>query len=519
MHGSTTTTTYRETRRLPILPAHAIESLAKHVSITDHRTGATAPWAPNAEQVEGWRRSEAAQRNQRWLYVAKPRQIGNTTARTLELAAWVATVDGLGHRVRAAVVVDTDDKTRERSAVFGMFSRQLALGADVNSERARFQGGSIVEFVSAGSQRLGASGSYQRLLLSELSFWPSHVDTYGSLTATLSLNGFCEIDTTCDVQAGSGQLARRLWRDDDNRYDKLFFPVELHDEYRADPGLISDDEWTWAQGEGFTRRDAASWWLTTAVRDLAAGDLVRAMREFPQRPEHMWSSSTGRWVPTTPGVDTPTLHLEAAGVRVPCWRAPAGGQYVVAVDTASGKDRDRSAVVVLDKRDSAICAAYVSNTITISELSNIVRDVVKHYSRPEHVDQWRIRHPAYQPDLIVEDNGIGEGTVDRLRTMGLSVQTQTTDVASKYDGLLLAREAIVGGKLRGPKDLADEADELHQDEHGNWKGRKDLLMACGFALRLMRRSPYVEPKKPTDPTVINGEDILRRLRRPKDRGW
>ena len=197
---------------LPVLPASAMSILAAGCRITDHRTGATSQWVPNAEQVEGWRKSEAAQKAGRWLYCAKPRQIGNTTARTLELAAWTATVDGLGHRVRAAIVVDTDDKTRERSAVFQMFNRQLHLGADVNSERAKFPGGSIVEFVSAGSNRLGASGSYQRLLLSELSFWPSHVDTYGSLTATLSLDGFCEIDTTCDIQAGSGQLARRLDR-------------------------------------------------------------------------------------------------------------------------------------------------------------------------------------------------------------------------------------------------------------------------------------------------------------------
>jgi hypothetical protein len=492
--------------------------LAASCAITDHRTGATSRWQPNAEQVAGWEASEAAQRAARWLFVAKPRQIGNTTARTLELAAWTATADGLGHRVRAAIVVDTDDKTRERSAVFSLFNRQLGLGADVNSERARFPGGSVVEFVSAGSNRLGASGSYQRLLLSELSFWPSHVDTYGSLTATLSLDGFCEVDTTCDVAAGSGLLARRLWRDADNRFDKIFFPVELHDEYRADPDLISDDEWTWAQSEGFTRRDAAAWWLTSAVRDMAAGDLVRAMREFPQREEHMWSSSTGRWVPATPAIVTPPLYIDAGGVRVPCWRPAAGGQYVVSVDTASGKDRDRSAVVVIDKQDSAICAAYVSNTITISELANITRDVVKHYSRPEHTDQWRVRHNAYQPDLIVEDNGIGEGTVDRLRTMGLSVQTQTTDVAAKYDGLLLAREAIVARKLHGPRDLAEECDELHQDDHGNWKGRKDLLMACGFALRLMRRSPFIEKRVP-DQTIIDGQAILRRLRQPKDRGW
>jgi hypothetical protein len=503
------------------LPAEAVELLARACRITDHRTGATTPWAPNAEQLEGWRRSERAQRAGRWLYAAKPRQIGNTTARTLELAAWVAVCDRLGHRVRAAIVVDTLDKVRERMAWVSAFSAQLGLGASCNTERAAFPNGSSIDAVSAGSDRLGASGSYQRLLLSELSFWPSHVDTYGSLTATLSLDGFAEIDTTCDVAGGSGLLARRLWRDDENRYDKLFFPVELHDEYRADESLISDEEWAWAQAEGFTRRDSAAWWLTVAVRDLAAGDLTRAMREFPQRQEHMWSSSTGRWVPITPATTKPIGHLEAGGIRVPVWRtyAESSGQLVVAVDTATGKDRDRSAVVVLDKRDHAVCAAYTSNTITLSELATIVRDVCSHYTRAPGFDQWHIRDPGYRPDLIVEDNGVGEGTVDRLRVMGLDVQTQTTDVASKHDGLLLAREAIVERRVYGPADLAEECDELHQDEHGNWQGRKDLLMAIGFALRLCRRSPWVPPTPHKDPTKIDGQAILRSMRKPRMGGW
>jgi hypothetical protein len=507
---------------LPILPASAMSVLAASCVITDHRTGATEQWRPNAEQLQGWRVSELAQRRRRWLYAAKPRQIGNTTARTLELAAWTAAADGLGHRVRAAIVVDNDDKTRERAAVFGMFSRQLGLGADVNTERARFAGGSVVEFLSAGSHRLGASGSFQRLLLSELSFWPAHVDTYGSLTATLSLDGFCEIDTTCDLEAGSGLLARRLWRDNSNRFDKLFFPVEIHEEYRADPSLISDDEWRWSQSEGFTRRDAAAWWLTTAVRDLAAGDVMRAMREFPQKPEHMWQASKSRWVAVTPQTTEPVAHIDCAGHRVPVWRslADTSGQVVVGVDTATGKDRDRSAVVVIDKKDNAICAAFTSNTTTISELAAITADVVDCYSTKERVDQYRIRYKAKQADLIVEDNGVGEGTVDRLRERGFDVQTQTTDVASKYDGLLLAREAVMSGHCFGPSDLADECDELHQDEHGNWKGRKDLLMAIGFALRLCKRSPYIAPRPVVDPERrVDAQAILRHLRKPRDGGW
>jgi Na+(H+)/acetate symporter ActP len=57
-----------------------------------------------------------------------------------------------------------------------------------------------------------------------------------------------------------------------NRYQKVFFSVEDHaHEYRADPGIIGDDEWAWCQEQGFTRRDCAAWWLRVALPYVVAG--------------------------------------------------------------------------------------------------------------------------------------------------------------------------------------------------------------------------------------------------------
>lgn len=496
---------------LPILPASAIEELARACRITDHRTGSTTSWSPNIEQITGWRRAEEAQREHRWLMIAKPRQVGNTTARTLDLVAWAAVADAEGHRVRAAIVVDTDDKTRERAAVARSFVEQLSLGGTCNTERITFPGGSIVDFVTARGQRVGASGSYQRLLLSELPFWPAHVDTYGSLMATLSLDGFCEIDTTIDIAAPSGDLARTLWRTP-NRYEKLFFPVELHEEYRAAASLITDDEWVQLQGEGFTHREAAAWWLAVAVRDMAAGDVTRAMREFPQRAEHMFQASSARWVSVTPRVLSPTSTIATAGSVLEVFKplASTSGQLAIGVDTAAGKERDRSAIAVIDKRDTSLCACLVDDKIRTHALAQAVLATANLYTTPRVVgiaDETR----AVRPDVVIEANGIGQGTIDAARALGLDCMSINTDEAGKYDGLLRAKAAIEAGKLYGPAQLAEECDSLHRDHRGAWKGRKDLLMAIGFALRHMQIAPYTAPDVALpDPHRVDGLAIVRR---------
>lgn len=481
------------------VPAHVTRALAEQISITDHRTGATAPWRLNVEQFQLLETVSTGA----WSFFAKPRQVGATTMTQFDDMLWCAVNDAAGNRVRAGLYVDTEEKAKEREAFARLVRNSEALTdifgkIDVNSERVQFPGGSVLVFGTGSGKSEGRSGSFQRLHLSELPFW-SNPATYGSLIPSLSLDGQVIVETTLDVDAPNGLLARQLWRNQ-NRYRKVFFSVEDHaGEYTAPPTTISEEQWEWCKEQGFTRRESAAWWLGCALPDLVANDVSRLMREYPQKPAHMFTAGATRWVPVEPAVTEPVYHLEAHGaVRVPVWLrlADTCGEVVIAVDTGKGVERDRTAVAVLDKRTHKICCAFVSNTIDVHSFAAIVRDIVRHYTHPAPTKGlgWNVTLEALPPPQVVcENNGIGEAMVLELRRLGVAVVEQHTDEAAKADGLTLVRAACMDGRLYGPADLAEECDELVKDERGNWKGRKDLLMTLGFALIHLRRSPWVPP--------------------------
>ena len=210
----------------------------------------------------------------------------------------------------------------------------------------------------------------------------------------------------------------------------------------------------------------------------------------------------------------PVCYYECGGVRVPVWRrlADTSGQVIVSVDTGKGVERDRSSVVVLDKRDQHICACFVANTLDVHSFAAVVRDLLHHFSAKASKDQlaWGIRHHDPAPaDLVVEGNGIGEAMVLELRRLGCAVIETTTDDASKVDGLTLVRAACMDG-------LAEEADDLCKDERGNWKGRKDLLMSIGFALIRCRMNPWQRAPEPRRQGQV---DVAAMLRGSPKRDW
>jgi hypothetical protein len=490
------------------LPSAVVVGVAAQLQITDHKTGATHKWKPNTEQ----QRLMEATSSGRWVYAAKPRQVGATTITQLDDMLWCAANDHAGNRVRAALYVDTEDKLREREAFARSVVGQLPdlfKGCDVNSDRVLFPKGSVLTFGTGSGKSEGRSGSFQRLHLSELPFWSNPL-TYGALIPALSLDGQVIIETTLDVDAPNGALTRDLWRKP-NRNQKVFFSVEDHaHEYRADPAIIGDDEWAWCQEQGFTRRDCAAWWLRVALPDVVAGDVTRLMREYPQHPEHMFTASASRWVPVTPAVTQPVDIIQCGPARVGIWRQPADTtQVVIAVDTGKGVDRDRSAVVVLDKRDHRLCAAFTSNTLDVLSFAAIVRGLWQHYTiPPPDKTAWGVVLHTLPPEVVVEDNGIGEAMCLELARIGVPIARLTTDEASKAEGLTLARNAIVDGRVYGPADLAEECDDLAKDERGNWKGRKDLLMAIGFGLIQCRKSPWQEPPAPRRQGYVDVEAML-----------
>lgn len=485
-----------------------LEELASRLRIVDHVKGATLPWRTTPEQRELWRVAASGE----WCYFAKPRQVGATTAATLFAVLWCFCNDTMKNRVRAATVVDADEKTRERARLAADFCAQMGVAHVASTERVVFANGSELVFLTAGGTRAGAGTSFQLLHLSELPFWPAHVDTYGSLLPALGLGGQVIIETTIDVSAPTGRLARELWRGS-NRYVRRFFSVEEHaHEYVADPSLITDDEWTAAQAEGFTRKDSAAWWLKVALPNLVGGDVTRLMREYPQREEHMFQSSSSRWVRATPRQREAQQRVVVDNAVIDVWARSedTSHQLVVGVDTAAGKDKDRSAIAVVDKRDGSLVASLVDGTISTHTLARCVAEVVRLFTWQDARTVGLDDPPIQRPDVVVEDNGIGQGTVDACRALGLQVKAITTDEASKYDGLLLAKDAVEAGRVDGPAELAQECDELHRDDAGRWKGRKDLLMALGFALREARLAPYRAPETRAQAERVDAMAILRR---------
>jgi hypothetical protein len=209
--------------------------------------------------------------------------------------------------------------------------------------------------------------------------------------------------------------------------------------------------------------------------------------------------------------------IRVQGVRGETWvvevfrkREETCGQVLLAVDTATGKDRDHSTVVVIDKQTRALCAAFDSGSVLYDDLARVTKAVQRYYTTP--AEQWFYLQAEAErvPLALVEDNGVGDATCVACDTAGVIYQRLHTDEASKGEGLLEAKRATEAGILYGPKRLAEEADELHRDDLGRWKGKKDLVMACGFALRELRKQPYRARELPPDPNVIRHKDKIRR---------
>jgi hypothetical protein len=516
------------TPQLVRMPAAFVEECASALVISDKESGATIGWEVTEPQRKVWREIETGA----WLFFAKPRQAYFTTAVTLDDVLWCWANDERGNRVRCAFVIHTADATRERAEMAKSFITQLGLAKedDCNSERCTFRNGSELVFITAGGKGgAGRSGAFQRAHCSELPFWPTHDNPLTALQPTIAGVGQIIIETTMDVTAPNGLRARALWRKS-RRYRKVFTSLEENPRYRADPRAISDEEWAQLSSKerGYTDRAAAAWWKTIGVEDCE-NDEQKARREYPQREEDMFSAGAGRYIPVTPRVTDVVYHLELkplaewdekerrntpTGIFADIRRRPSetSQQLVAGIDTGKGVGRDWTVIVIVDKRDGFICATLASNQHDIFEFARLAASLLHHYTTPPVETPWLIVRPGATPEVVVEENSIGEAMVLKLRELGVSLQCHWTDDAAKFTGLGLSRQAIINGEAYGPAELADECDELHQNERGEFVGRKDMLMALGFTLIRMRQSPYDPPtaKKQRD-RVVDEDEILEQM--------
>ena len=462
--------------------------LATLCKVTDQRTGKLVDFHLLEEQLKIIEYSC----NNRNVIFLKGRQIGCST-----VICFLDAVFALLHPgSKVAVVADTEQKChslvdRVRDFLVGMDVKLLIS----NRSKIRLSNGSEIHSVTANASKgqeqskAGRSMSFQMLHLSELAFWPDQ-DAFKALTASAGLSAPIIIEST---SSGPGDLLWSLWNNN-NTFEKVFFPVEEHTTYRSDPASLTAEKIEEGRELGFTIPGAMAWFFRV-LEDMFSGDLIAALREYPQKPEHAFQSAEGRWVRLTPSV---LQHEDIRGLKIFRHKA-VGHPYSIGVDTAGGLGRDCSTVAVLDKVDGSLVATYCDNLSTIDELTDIVRAAYEMYG-PDYV--------------LIETNGIGQATAQSCRDKGIPVKEFKTTDASRYTGLLLVKQAVEKNGLAGPEELALECDDLHIDRRERFAGRKDLCMAIGFALDDIKRNPFIAPIEKKE----NVFDMSRYTKSAK-RGW
>lgn len=190
------------------------------------------------------------------------------------------------------------------------------------------------------------------------------------------------------------------------------------------------------------------------------------------------------------------------------------GQMVIGVDTAGGVDRDASAVAVIDKRDKSLVASWVDAKASTDDIKDIVAKLFHMYTKHSspHYPGFTKAVPSLTPLILVETNGIGRAAFRKITDSSIPCVEVNTKDDTKYNGLLLVRNAVGAGLIEGPEELANEADLLVVKD-GHFVGPKDLSMAIGFCLNHIEKAGYVPPSTFADRNRLDFDKILSKKER------
>lgn len=399
--------------------------------------------------------------------------------------------------IAVGLVVDTETKAKYLLGRCRDFAIQLGLNLTVdNTKLICLANGSQIQAITASGgkgtdeSKVARAQSFQLLHLTELPFWPNQ-SAYDSILATSS-GAPVWIETTAKQ---AGDKFWRLWSQP-NEYRKLFFSVEAHGYYSRDPAALTDQDWAEAQKLGFTSRGSAAWWFAELRSKGGEQDLIQHLHDYPVIPEHCFMVHKGRWCRINPEVSE---HTTQGGIKIYEKPIPSHN-YMVGVDTSGGVGKDGNCAVVLDRHTRKLVGFWKDNRATTAEVA----------AKLAEMDQ--IWHPD---KFLIETNGIGQATFQAAKDLGLAAKSITTTEATKYQGLLLARNHVEAGVIYGPEELAEEAASLYCDDDGKFKGKKDAMMAIGFALKAIEAHPLEIPIRiPAD-----RYDPEARLKRKRGQMW
>ncbi len=438
-------------------PAYAkAKALTTVCNILNQQTLSLSPWQINHEQQEILRRLCAGEQ----VLVLKSRQVGVSTV-TCFFDLLLATVnDG----IKVALCCDTEAKSTELLGKIKGFADDLELDITrQNDTILELANGSSVRALTAagGSEkkgsRTGRSGSYQFVHFTELAYYTNE-RAYGALKASSS-GAPVIVESTAN---GPSNLYARLWQQN-NTYSKVFFSVESHAGYRADPSAISDKRWLELQALGFTSRECAAHW-ERARADAGASE-IEHLRDFPVLPEQPFMLSESRWFASS---SPPRVGLVPRGE----WGC------IIAIDVSAAKGRDFTTVSVVDRDTRGIIDYWESAIDDVYNVCSVVKAKIEMFS-PQAV--------------IVETNGVGETWPAIFAREGMSLTSHHTTEASRADGLALVRRQLESPQGCAPQPIVDEVTALVARNDGKLVGKKDGIMGWSFALLWCAANPVSKP--------------------------
>lgn len=473
--------------------------MAASLTLLDQETFAVTPFRLNAEQREIMRLALKTRR----LVIGKGRQVGCSTV----LVFLMMVLALMNPSLPCAIVADEQGKA---NALLAKVRRWLnLLGFKLitkNVESIELANGSRIDALSAispaenGESRVGRSGSYALLHCTEQAFWRGARAAWTALTSTMP-----HIVWNESTGAAGDTLFREIVEGDG--WDVHFVGVEQHENYRADPDSISDNQWLALQEDyGFTRRDSAAWWWHKHTVDKI--EVSRMLREFPILVEHMWTFREGLHVQTW--VETPVRTDGEWDWYFEPLRDDEGQEHfgepcIIGVDTALGIGLDASSFAIVGHRSGLVKATWRSNTTPLLGYKKAVDAAVKRFA------------PVA---VVVESNGCGSDLWQHAaQTYANAYEQKSGNVTGEvFDRRDQLREAIEKGELPIGGQLLEDCKgsilKAKQNQDGQTRavfvGRDDVLSAVSFARKWRDANPYKPPK----PVSLQREiyDIAARLK-------
>jgi hypothetical protein len=508
---------------------------ARQCTITNQATGQMWRWEPNDYQKIFWK---IADDDDRHRYAVKCRQQGLSTSELLRDTLFVG-----GNAVRETpvdvfLIWHKDEEAQAKLSVCEDFARQLGIKCKRSGNHLYFpvkghhrQG--TISAITAGGKRAGAANTAHHIHFSENPAYRDAGETFLSAMSTLVGAGTACIETTMLIVQ---EQPKALWDKSTSEWVKVFFGVEDHKLYRRPaeefreyhpdvPGRLLR-EW------GMTNVESMAF-MQKIFEEKCGGDIYKLGREYPPSPEVAFQSAKGRWVHITPDVcayeSRPVPEADVScRIFVPpdeLWETDqavlshaaytwpdCGDRIIIGVDTAGCRPgSDRSAVAVMDRRDGRLLASYRDDEATVEQLALVVRHLAQRYTAPTAVNPWTRKEMGGQyPLVIVEVNGIGQTTAQRLEHHGVTHRRYNAKAGDTHGMMLAAKRSVESGATFGSEWLAEECDSVSYVDT-KWHGRKDLLVSVGICAKEIERSPWIPPPPAKRRDVV--EDHRPRRRR------